>query len=79
MADWKTLSLDEKLSDEDPHKGKTGHVFYTPKKMVWLTYCSRCGHIALKNKISTMVTKLGCGFASDGRYQQWLKNPASLG
>jgi len=42
------------------------------KHLAWLSYCRRCGHVPLRNEISQLVTRLGCGYERDQRYQAWL-------
>lgn len=46
---------------------KTGHRWYTPKikgrgmaSGSWLTYCWRCGLVALKNEATQKAIKAGC-------------------
>lgn len=73
MSDWVSVSFSAQLSIVDPHKGKVGHTFASPKRMAWLTYCARCGHVAHRNYISTLVTKIGCNYEHDQRYQAWVR------
>lgn len=39
---------------------KVGHRWFTPKRLPWLTFCWRCGLVALKNAATTKAIKAGC-------------------
>lgn len=43
------------------------------RKGTWLQYCIRCGHCPLRNAISELVHRIGCGFKSDQRYIAWVR------
>ena len=36
--------------------------------------CDYCGHCLLKNRISQLVNRLGCGYANHPQYKQWVAN-----
>lgn len=71
MSEWKTVSFNEELDHEEmPDRG---HSFIKISKHVqWPPFCRTCGHIPLKNAISTLVTKLGCRYKTKTQYVQWL-------
>jgi hypothetical protein len=73
-SDW--ISVRELRGDE-PQRADRSHSFISPKKMPAVRYCRYCGHVALKNWISTLVTRLGCGYEADPRYQTWLRTKRS--
>lgn len=76
MSDWVTVKPGEKLEDGPELTG--GHTLRAPKKIPWLSYCQRCGHVAGKNYIGRLVSKIGCGYKRDQRYLAWRKNPGSF-
>ena len=39
---------------------KTPHRWYTPRGKPWLTYCWRCGLMALKNAATAKAIRAGC-------------------
>ena len=73
MADWIQVDLND-LSDKEPPRKDQNHSFTSPKGLAWLHYCRHCGHVGLKNVISVLVTKIGCGYERDPRYQTWAKS-----
>lgn len=54
------------------------HTFGTPKKLPWLTYCQRCGHVVLKNEVSAQATKLGCEYTKSPWWKRWAANGYKL-
>lgn len=36
-------------------------------------FCRFCGHVPLKNAISELVTRLGCGYESNSQFREWLR------
>lgn len=76
MNDWVTVKASE-LSSEEPKRSTRGHGFVRPKKMQWLCYCRYCGHLALKNDVSKLVTKVGCDFERDPRFLSWKRRQRS--
>ena len=72
MSDWQTIRFDA-VSKEEPKRVDRGHAFTTPKRVPWLKFCRSCGHIPLRNAISEIVSKAGCGYETDVRYLAWRK------
>lgn len=70
-GDWVTISAAQ-LSRVEPMRNNRGHSFVSPKFMPWLQYCRFCGHVALKNDISVLITRIGCDYEGDPRYVGWL-------
>ena len=52
----------------------TGHSWYSPKRMAWLTYCYKCGHVALKNDISQLISRIGCDYEEHPAYLHWKRS-----
>jgi hypothetical protein len=69
MSNWVTLKPEDLLPDEPPRKGP--HSWTTIPGMAWPTYCRHCGHVPLRNWISRLVTRLGCGYEQDAQYRLW--------
>jgi len=60
-------------SKPSPDAKLTGpHHFKPMKRLSSFRYCIRCGHADLRNKISEMVTRIGCGYEDDPRYKTWV-------
>jgi hypothetical protein len=72
MSDWVSVSVEQLKADEPARKDR-GHSFTCPKRIPWLRYCKHCGHVGLKNAISVLVTRIGCGYERDPRYVTWTK------
>ncbi len=51
---------DQELSG--PHKFSLGR----------FSSCMFCGHVPLKNNISQIVTRAGCGYARNSQYKSWV-------
>lgn len=41
-------------------KERQGHHWITPKRLGWLTFCWRCGLVALRNSLTQKAIKAGC-------------------
>ncbi len=39
-----------------------------------LLTCDYCGHIFLRNNISMLVDRLGCGYREHPKFKAWLKS-----
>lgn len=77
-ADWKTIGWDD-VSQEEPQRPNRSHAFVAVSpKVPYPNFCRYCGHIPLKNWISKLVTKIGCGFEADPRYKEWLRTKRAL-
>lgn len=71
-GDWITVSLSE-LSTAEPKRDSRGHSFTGIRgKHGFPQFCGHCGHVALKNGISQLVTRIGCDYQRDPRYRAWL-------
>lgn len=74
MANWISLSLNDLLDDTEPPRPNHGHSYMVISKYVsWPHFCKYCGHVPLKNGISQLVSKIGCGYERDPRYVAWVK------
>lgn len=68
---WVTVSLAE-LTTAEPPRIDRGHSFGGIRgKHGFPQFCQFCGHVPLKNDISALCTKLGCGYPKDARYLAW--------
>jgi hypothetical protein len=71
MSTWKTVTA---LSEVEPARKSTGHSWYSPAKIGWLTYCLRCGNVLLNNGISRLIQRAGCDYARTTQYQAWIRS-----
>jgi uncharacterized protein (DUF2225 family) len=58
------------MADEE-YRGP--HCFHAMSRLWTVHYCCECGHAAMKNELSQIVTKIGCGYKTDQRYKYALK------
>jgi hypothetical protein len=71
MPDWISVNL-ASLSHEEPQRQDRAHSFRHAKGTS-IQFCRYCGHVPLKNAISVLVTRVGCGYESDLRFQNWVR------
>jgi hypothetical protein len=73
VSDWVTVLASE-LSHEEPRRANRGHSFRGVRgKIGFPQFCCHCGHCALKNEISILVTRIGCDYERDQRFRDWCR------